>query len=58
MLGQQVAVLENGEQQAGVHEVEWHGNVASGIYFYRLEAVSFIDPSKRFVDVKKMILLK
>ena len=58
MLGQQLAVLENGERQAGYHEVEWRANVASGIYFYRIEAVSTTDPNNRFLEVKKMLLLK
>ncbi len=57
-LGQEVAVLENGEQEAGYHEVEWRANVASGIYFYRIDAVSMNNPNNRFVQVKKMLLLK
>ncbi len=58
MLGQQVAVLENGEREPGYHEVQWLANVASGIYFYRIDAVSVADPNNRFVQVKKMLLLK
>ncbi len=58
VLGQVVADLVNSEQQAGWNDVVWNANVASGLYFYRIEAVSTSDPSKRFVDVKKMILLK
>jgi hypothetical protein len=57
-LGQEVAVLENEEQEVGYHEVEWHANVASGIYFYRIDAVSTTNPDNRFVQVKKMLLLK
>lgn len=57
-LGQQVAVLENGKRETGVHAVEWRGNVASGIYFYRIDAVSTTDPDNRFTQVKKMLLLK
>ena len=57
-LGQQVEVLENGEREAGINEVTWHANVASGIYFYRIDAVSLNDPSQRFIEVKKMLLLK
>lgn len=58
LLGQVVADLVNNEQAAGWNQVAWNANVASGLYFYRLEAVSVTDPGKRFVDVKKMILLK
>jgi hypothetical protein len=58
ILGQIVADLVNAEQDAGWNQVVWNPNFASGLYFYRLEAISVSDPSKRFVDVKKMILLK
>ncbi len=57
-LGQIVADLVNAEQAAGWNQVMWNAKVASGLYFYRLEAVSVSDPNKRFVDVKKMLLLK
>jgi len=40
-LGQLVATLVNGEEEAGIHEVRFNGsNRASGIYFYRLQAGS------------------
>ena len=58
LLGQQVAELANEEMGAGNFEKTWNANVASGLYFYRLEAVSVSNPGKRFVDVKKMILMK
>lgn len=57
-LGQEVAVLENGEREPGYHEVEWHANVASGVYFYNIDAVCTSDPNNRFVQVKQMLLLK
>jgi|WetSurMetagenome_2_1015567.scaffolds.fasta_scaffold09537_2 hypothetical protein len=42
-LGQQVALLQNGEQEAGYHEARFEGaGVSSGIYFYRIEAGSFV----------------
>jgi photosystem II stability/assembly factor-like uncharacterized protein len=56
LLGQNIATLVNEQKNAGDYSVEWNAeNVPSGVYFYRTEAVS---ASKRFVDVKKMILLK
>jgi photosystem II stability/assembly factor-like uncharacterized protein len=58
LLGQQIAELANEEMSAGGHERVWNADVASGLYFYRLEAVSLNDPNKRFVDVKKMVLLR
>jgi photosystem II stability/assembly factor-like uncharacterized protein len=56
--GQRVVELVNDEVNAGYREVVWNATVASGIYFYRLEAVSVDDPKKRFVETRKMLLLK
>jgi hypothetical protein len=51
-LGQQVAVLQNGEQDAGFHEVRFDGaNLPSGVYFYRMQAGST-------VETKKLLLVK
>jgi hypothetical protein len=51
-LGQQVSVLQNGEQEAGYHEVKFDGaNLPSGIYLYRLQAGSF-------TETKKVILVR
>ena len=57
-IGQQVAVLENDVQDGGFHQIDWRANVASGIYFYRIEAASIVNPNDRFVRVMKMLLLK
>jgi hypothetical protein len=39
VLGQEVAVLVNGVQSAGAHEVTFHAEgLSSGIYFYRLQS--------------------
>jgi hypothetical protein len=52
ILGKEVAVLVNEEQPAGVYEVNWNAaNLPSGVYFYKLQAGSF-------VETMKMILLK
>jgi len=59
VLGNKVATLVNEQKPAGTYEVEFNtashsGNVrnlTSGIYFYQLQAGSF-------VETKKMILLK
>jgi hypothetical protein len=52
VLGQQVTQLVNDKLPAGAHTVQFKAtNLATGVYFYRLEAGSF-------VDVKKMLLLK
>lgn len=55
--GQKVRTLVNGFQATGPQSVRWDGtddkgnSVASGIYFYRIEAGEFI-------DTKKMMMLK
>ena len=52
LLGQKVAVLVDGVQNAGSHNIVFSGNnLSSGIYFYRLE-------SANEVITKKMLLMK
>jgi flagellar hook assembly protein FlgD len=52
LTGQKVATLVSERQNAGYHKVEWDASgLASGLYYYRLEAGEFL-------DVKKMILLR
>jgi hypothetical protein len=57
VLGQKIKTLVNGEMKAGSYNATWNGkdesgvNVASGIYFYKLE-------SQSFNSTKKMILMK
>ena len=59
VLGQVVATLTDGVVSAGYQSAEWNAsNVASGIYFYRIEATSVTSPSKIFTQVKKMVLMK
>jgi hypothetical protein len=57
-LGQVVEELLNTEQQAGIQSVVWNANAPSGLYFYRLEATSLENPQKKFVESKKMLLLR
>jgi hypothetical protein len=46
-LGQQVALLQNGEQEAGYHEVRFDGSgLSSGVYFYRMQAGSHVETKK------------
>ena len=52
ILGREVATLVNEEQKAGRKSVQWNAsNVASGVYYYRLDAGSF-------TSVKKLLLLR
>ena len=51
-LGQEVMVLVSGTQEAGYHTVEVDGSqLASGLYFYKLEAGEFL-------QIRKMLLMK
>jgi uncharacterized protein (TIGR02145 family) len=51
-LGEKVAVLFNGEKEAGTHSVEWNaGKFVSGVYYYELK-------TETFTSVKKLILMK
>lgn len=68
LLGQEVAVLVEGEKEAGYHEVRFDGSgLASGVYIYRLEATSaqispagWSDGSRAgtFVQTRKLLLLR
>ena len=57
ILGQMVKTLIDEEQSAGYYRAIWDGrnqhgiSMASGVYFYRIEA-------GKFHDVKKMLILK
>lgn len=52
IVGNEVAVLHNGDLQAGFYEAEFNASsYASGVYFYRLETPDY-------TNVKRMILVK
>jgi hypothetical protein len=52
VLGKEIATLVNEEKPAGGYEIEFSAtSLPSGIYFYRLQAGSF-------VETKKMVLMK
>ena len=51
-LGEKVAVLLNGEKEAGMHNVNWNAsNFVSGVYFYELK-------TEKYSTTKKLILMK
>lgn len=57
-LGQKVATVIEEVQEAGYYQAKWLGDDASGMFFYKLEATSFDDPSNSFVSIRKMVLLR
>ncbi|MFQ3599045.1 MAG: T9SS type A sorting domain-containing protein, partial [Chloroherpetonaceae bacterium] len=59
VLGKEVVTLVNGRQEAGTYNFNFNAsNLASGIYFYRLEARSSGSQGGSFVETKKMMLVK
>jgi hypothetical protein len=62
-LGREIAVLINNVRDAGSHNIEFDANfvkhgLASGIYFYKIEASSPDKSSAFFTDIRKMMLVK
>ena len=57
-LGQRIATLINQEQEPNYYKVTWNAQVPTGIYFYKLEAVDVNNPGNRFVQIRKMVVLK
>jgi hypothetical protein len=63
ILGREISTLVNEERPAGFFDVTWTGTngygakVASGVYFYRVEAKP-VAGGNTFVSLKKMMLLK
>jgi parallel beta-helix repeat protein len=57
IIGRVVKELVNEDREAGSYTVSFDGtNLASGIYFYKIEANQ--SDGKKFVDTKKMVLIK
>lgn len=57
ILGQEIATLATGEQEAGYHEELWNASsVPSGVFFSQLAYVD--EKGVRHVERKKMMLLK
>lgn len=64
LIGQAVRTLDGGIRPAGYESMEWNGAddrmnaLPSGLYFYRLEAVSTSNPARSFTSTKKMELVR
>jgi phosphodiesterase/alkaline phosphatase D-like protein len=66
-LGQQVALLQNDEREAGYHEVKFDAkNLPSGVYFYRIQVRPLDSAIGRdskggagsLVETRRLLLLK
>jgi hypothetical protein len=58
-LGQKISEIVNETKDAGYYEHSFNASqLSSGIYFYRIEAVSEQNSGKTFVSTKKMVLMK
>ena len=63
ILGQRVATLRDEVENVGFYNIVWNGRndfgtpIASGVYFYRIEARP-TDGSEAFTSIKKMLMLK
>ena len=59
ILGSEVATLVSEEMDAGWYERSFNAvSLSSGVYIYRLEAVSTSEQSEKFINIKKMLLIK
>jgi hypothetical protein len=59
ILGGEVATLVNEEMDAGWYERSFNAiGLSSGVYIYRLEAVSTAEQAEKFISIKKMLLIK
>lgn len=58
VLGRNIAILYDGQQTAGLQRIKWNAPVSTGVYFYRIVATSIQNPERRFVEVRKMLLMK
>ena len=63
-IGQKIKELIARDQEAGFQSLEWNstndmGNVvASGMYFYRIEAADIANPANGLNQVRKMLVIK
>lgn len=57
IVGQEVAILVNGELESGLHEINFNAsNLPTGVYFYTIEAKGA--EGENFTETKKMMLIK
>jgi hypothetical protein len=57
-LGQTIATIVDAEQEEGYHNVVWRPESASGMYFFKLIAVSSSNPDRQHVATKRVMVLR
>jgi hypothetical protein len=57
-LGQTIATIVDAEQEEGYHNVVWRPESASGMYFFKLIAVSSSKPDRQYVAAKRLMVLR
>ncbi len=63
-LGREVRAIAGEVQEAGFQSRDWNSTnnsgkaIASGMYFYRIEATSVAGQAKSFMEVRKLLLIK
>ncbi len=59
ILGETIEIFAEGQQSPGWHQLVWNAErIPSGIYFYRLHAISNSRNTGMYIETKKMLLLK
>jgi hypothetical protein len=58
VVGETVAELLDQDMESGVHSHIWTPELPSGVYFYRLLAVSLVNSKDVFRETRKTLLLK
>ncbi|MBA4312451.1 MAG: hypothetical protein C0417_07455 [Chlorobiaceae bacterium] len=58
ILGNEIAVLDEGMKEGGIHRVCWEPHCAAGVYYYRLVATAVDNPKDSYQSVRRMTFLK
>jgi hypothetical protein len=58
VLGQRVGLIADGQYAPGYHSTVFATPLASGTYFYRLEAVAVDKPGEPFIDIRRLVIVK
>jgi Tfp pilus assembly protein PilX len=61
VLGREITTLVDEDQQAGTYKIRWvipQNGLASGVYYYRIEATGLESAGERFVRTKSMVVIQ